>query len=313
MTAALVFACAMAAVAPRRAHAAAADAPSPATASPPPGETREQPPPGTTPASSGAAPAPVGPMTPEAQALYDRGLELFRTRDFQGAVRVLERGFAVEPRREFLFAEAQALRLAGDCARAIPLYQRFIDLGAPPVQAEAARLGLDRCAPERAPPAGGPQPAAGPSAAPPPNPGPGTLAAPGGAPGFRTGAPAPTTERPIWWRDPLVLASAGLGVAALGIGTAAWVASDRWADQAQSPRTTTEPEFDRLWNMATDRRELAIVSLAVGAGLLAAGGVRALWLHNRPAAAGLSSAMNPLMPSFLPSRGGGSVSWEGRF
>lgn len=225
-------------------------------------------------------------MPPAAKLHYDRGLNLFRARDFAGAVRAFEEGFAVEPRREFLFAEAQALRLAGDCARAVPLYQRFIDSGPQPVQAQAARLGIDRCAPERSQPS----PAAGES-------------------GAKASAAPPADEPRLWWRDPWALTSTGLGVVALGIGAAAWLSSDRYVDQAQSARTTTLDSYDRLWDLATNRRRLAIAGLAGGAGLIAAGAARALWVYRHQRAADTAGRL-----SFWPGTdGGGTLMWEGRF
>jgi hypothetical protein len=124
------------------------------------------------------------------------------------------------------------------------------------------------------------------------------------------GAATRVGESSPWWRDPWVIASAGLGVAALGVGTAAFIASNQRAAEAESPRTTTVGEFDELWDQATSRRDLSIVCLAVGAGVLAAGGARALWLHNRQEGAG---GVASVMPSFWPSRGGGTLSWERRF
>lgn len=255
-------------------------------------------------------------MLPEAKAHYDRGLELYRARDYAAAVQALEQGFALDPRREFLFAEAQALRLAGECARAIPLYQQFIESGPQPLQAQAARLGIDRCAPERTPPAKEGAAAAGAkpgdsaspanAGAPPPAGSPPPAAAPALPP------PAPA-ERAVWWRDPWVLSAAGAGVVALGVGATALVASGRAADQARSPQTTTYGEFDRLWSQAAERRTIAAVALAAGAGLLAAGGARALWLdRNRP-------EQSPVVPSLsldLPSAGAAaavSLSCQGFF
>lgn len=234
-------------------------------------------------------------MLPEAQAHYDRGLELYRARDFPGAIRALEQGFAIDPRREFLFAEAQARRLAGDCVHAIPLYQRFIDSGAQAVQAQAARLGMDRCAPERTP------------ALPPPT----RLAppAPAGAPSptIPLGGGPPPGDHPRWWRDPWVVAAGGLGVVALGVGVVELVRSNGSADEARSPRTTTHAEFDRLWDQAGQRRTIAVVGLAAGAGLVAAGGARALWLSRHQDRSGNGR------PQLSLTAGGATLLWEGQF
>ena len=85
-------------------------------------------------------------MRPEAAALYKRGLERFGGRDYAGALADLEAGYAIDPRREFLFAEGQAKRLAGDCKSAVTLYQRFLATNPSPVQANATQIALGRCA-----------------------------------------------------------------------------------------------------------------------------------------------------------------------
>jgi len=85
-------------------------------------------------------------MRPEAAALYTSGLERFAARDYAGAIADLEAGYAIEPRREFLFAEGQAKRLAGDCKGAVALYQRFLATNPSPVQANATQMALGRCA-----------------------------------------------------------------------------------------------------------------------------------------------------------------------
>jgi len=68
-----------------------------------------------------------------------------------------------------------------------------------------------------------------------------------------------------------VLTSAGLGTVALGVGVGMFIASDRSVAEAQSPRTTMYAKYDELWAKATERRQISIVGLAAGAGLLAAG------------------------------------------
>ena len=85
-------------------------------------------------------------MRPEAEALYTRGLERFATHDYAAADADLEAGYAIEPRREFLFAEGQAKRLAGDCKGAVALYQRFLTTDPAAVQVNATHIALGRCA-----------------------------------------------------------------------------------------------------------------------------------------------------------------------
>src|SRR6185436_2393991 len=109
------------------------------------------PPPAGPEPSPTAAPRPAaetteGAMRPEVQALYERGLARFAARDYAGAIADLEAGHALEPRREFLFAEGQAKRFAGDCKGAVALYQRFLTTNPRAVQANATQIALGRCA-----------------------------------------------------------------------------------------------------------------------------------------------------------------------
>jgi tetratricopeptide (TPR) repeat protein len=101
-------------------------------------------------AQAQTVPPPAPAMTGEARAHYDRGLALYAAKDYGAAIQELEAGYALDPRREFLFAEAQAQRLAGDCQRAVPLYQRFLTSEPSPLQASAAQVGLARCAQQMA-------------------------------------------------------------------------------------------------------------------------------------------------------------------
>ena len=89
-------------------------------------------------------------MTDEARAFYERGLRLYADKDYAAAVGEFQAGYAVEPRREFLFAEAQAKRLSGDCAGAVGLYQKFLETQPSPAQVNATQMGLARCAQQMA-------------------------------------------------------------------------------------------------------------------------------------------------------------------
>jgi hypothetical protein len=237
-------------------------------------------------------------MNPEAKAHYDRGLELYAGRDFAAAARELEQGFVVEPRREFLFAAAQALRLAGACQRAIPLYRRFLESDPAPVQIEAARLGLDRCAPERSTPRSNPasNPAPNPASLTPPPPVP--------------TVPEPrATPRSVWWHDAWAASSCGAGIVALGVGVGFTVGSNRAVDEANSDRTMNLPDFERLWKSAQQRRTIGVTSLVGGAVLLMAAGGRLIVVHGRERAAEQPGAIL----SFTSLPGGGAFTWRAPF
>ena len=201
-------------------------------------------------------------MRPEARVLYDRGLSLYQAKDYAGAVRAFEEGFALEPRREFLFANAQARRLAGDCRGAVPLYQRFLEMAPPAVQASATHIALARCAQQMA--------AERPVAAPP------VVAPP----------PPPPAPPPPWWQDRAGAALLGAGVVGLAVG-----ASFLWAAHSALPAgdTLTYGQFSAARATADARFTVAVIGLASGGALAAAGVARYAWVrHERRARATLT-------------------------
>ena len=185
-------------------------------------------------------------MHPAAQALYDRALKGFETRDYAAAIRDLEAGFALDPRREFLFAEAQAKRLSGDCRGAVVLYQRFLTTKPPALQIDATQIALARCAQELAK-----KPEVVMVTPPPPPPPP---------------QPAP----PRWTRDPWGLGLTGAGVAAVGVGIGFLVAGEIARSDAESGSTTYAAYMSR-WSTAGGRLDVAVGALAIGGALVAAG------------------------------------------
>jgi hypothetical protein len=199
-------------------------------------------------------------MKPEARALYDRGLSLYQSKDYPGAIKALEEGFALEPRREFLFADAQARRLSGDCRGAVPLYQRFLEMSPPAVQASATHIALARCAQQMAAEKG---------PAPPP-----VVAPPG---------PVPP---PPWTHDRWGAALLGAGVVGLGVGGAFL-----WASFAALPGASQQdyPPYHAAQATAESRYTIALVGLVGGGALAAAGLARYAWVrHERRAHATLT-------------------------
>jgi hypothetical protein len=197
-------------------------------------------------------------MKPETRALYDRGLALYQAKDYAAAVQAFEAGFALEPRREFLFANAQARRLAGDCRGAVPLYQRFLEMAPPAVQASATHIALARCAQQMA------------AERPPPSPPPIVVA-----------PLAPPAPPPPWWRDGAGAALLGAGVVGLGVG-----AGFLWAAHAALPSadTPTHDAYQATRAKADARFTIAVVGLAGGGALVAAGVARYAWVrHTRRA------------------------------
>jgi hypothetical protein len=214
---------------------------------------------GATPAHSAPAPANgtaaatsatdvEGPMQPEAAALYTRGLERYTAHDYGGAIADLEAGYAIEPRREFLFAEGQAKRLAGDCKGAVTLYQRFLATNPPAVQANATQIALGRCAQHLA---------AHPEivVVQPPRP-----------------PPPPPPPPPKWWRDPWGIGFTGAGAVGIGVGIGFLVAANAARDDAN--HASTYDPFNQRWSTAESRWSVGVGTLALGTALTAAGVTR---------------------------------------
>ena len=225
---------------------------------------RAQPATPTEPEAGGPTSTEPAPMNAAAKLRYDKGLELYGRREYRAAIEEFEEGFAVEPRREFLFAEAQAYRLAGDCARAVPLFNRFLATQPSAIQIDATRLALDRCAHQAPPP-----------------------------PAIETRGPdlraLPQPRLPIqdrsppapWWRDPWGLGALGGAVVAAGLGGGFLLASERSWDAAHAPTVHLVTDFDRLTGEYEHRHAIGVASLATGAALLAVGVGRFAYVRHR--------------------------------
>jgi tetratricopeptide (TPR) repeat protein len=201
-------------------------------------------------------------MRGEARALYDRGLALYRARDYANAVRAFEEGFALEPRGEFLFANAQSRRLAGDCRGAVPLYQRFLDMSPPAVQASATHIALARCARQMA----AERPAAPAVIEPPPLP--------------------PPPPPPPWTHDRWGAALLGVGVVGLAVG-GGFLAASFAALPDDGARTYVG--YDGARSTAESRHAIAVGGLVAGGAFVAAGVARYAWVrHGRGARATLT-------------------------
>jgi hypothetical protein len=195
------------------------------------------------------------PMKPEARALYERGLALYGQKDYAGATRVFEQGFALDAQPEFLFADAQARRLSGDCRGAVPLYQRFLALGPSAVQTSATHIALARCA----------QQMANEPAAPPPV--------------SRLPPPPPPPPEP-WTHDRLGAVLVGAGIVGLAVG-GGFLAASFSARPPQSSAGLTFDDYRTRYDTADRRLTIGVVALAAGGALTTGGVARYLWVRQR--------------------------------
>jgi tetratricopeptide (TPR) repeat protein len=186
----------------------------------------------------------------------ERAEEAFEAGRYEDAADAFGEAFAADPDPKFVYAQAQAERLGGDCARAIELYDRFLALDPEPGPAEDARTNRERCRQdlERTSPPPAPDP-------PPPRPKVVTL----------VHDDAPPAPRP-WHRDPLggALVGSGLFVAALGTGLlVGGVTIDRSAADA-----AVEGDFERDRDRGLAMHRAGIALTAIGAAIVVGGVVR---------------------------------------
>jgi hypothetical protein len=215
------------------------------------------------------------PLSPAARELYEAGLGHYAARRFPAAIEALRAAYALEPRREILFAEAQATRLGGDCRAAVPLYQRFLDTDPPTRQVEAARIALARCrdAVENPP---GPVPAVGP-----PVPAPAPVSPPVSPPLAPVAAVvAAPAAPPPWYRDPTGAVLAGSAIVAIGTGTGFMISAFRANDEAERGPRYRDYETHRI--PAENRQRTGRLLLLGGAVLGVAAAGRYLWVGWSP-------------------------------
>src|SRR5688572_19809072 len=76
-------------------------------------------------------PLPERELLPEAQPHFERATAAYEARDYDGALVALRAAYAIDPRPDLVYAQAQAQRMAGRCADAIETYRAFLALQPP--------------------------------------------------------------------------------------------------------------------------------------------------------------------------------------
>jgi len=194
-----------------------------------------------------------------------RGIEFYAEKQYELAIVEFRAGFALDPRRDFLFALAQAERLSGDCPTAVIYYKRFVQTNPSDHQREAARVNMKRC---------GRALESGPSG----RPAKPTEAALRDAEGAKNVPPAmpvgvvandDRSSRPPWYKDTIGSSLLVAGVVSLGIGSGFWFASNS-AESAADDAGNLD-DFRAHMDRASSRRTISVASLAVAAGLISVG------------------------------------------
>jgi tetratricopeptide (TPR) repeat protein len=223
-------------------------------------------------------------------------------RRFADALAALEAAYALDPQPQLLFAMGQLNVRLGRCERAIMFYERFVATKPKPEAAALATEAIETCKTAPPPPEPAPSiekpraPLAVPlvtSATPPVVDVPATPA---------SVAPARVGRRP-WYTnyvaDGLVLAGVASAVASVVVYQGARADRDR-ADAAPDYAT-----YEDLIDGAQRKRTYAIALGAAGAASAIAGGLYFVM--------GKATRTRDHVVGVAPSRGGGVVSWGGRF
>jgi tetratricopeptide (TPR) repeat protein len=156
--------------------------------------------------------------------------------------------YAIDPNPVYLYARAQAERLAGRCTTALDLYDRYLESRPPDEAAHEARINRARC--EVAVPKNGPP----------------------GAPEPDTATAGDRTPERPWYRDPIGGALVGVGGLSTIVGGS--VLGIAIAQDARAIDSSTEGEFVDAKDRARVRHRVGIALISVGAALLVAGAVR---------------------------------------
>jgi hypothetical protein len=103
--------------------------------------------PGADPVAQAPAEAEAAPPIAELQTnpMLDEAMRRYAARDYVGAASAFQAAYAFEASSSLLLAQAQALRLAGNCEAALPLYDRFLETQTDPTYTNAVRPMMETC------------------------------------------------------------------------------------------------------------------------------------------------------------------------
>lgn len=238
-------------------------------------------------------------MAEAARVHFDTGLRAYRAHAWSEAIAEMRAGYAIDPHPDFLFPWAQATRLSGDCAGALPLYRRALDAAAEGDRGDIQVLitGCERevkRAQERSP--------AEPEADAEPEP---TRPPPARHRITRVDvqADAPPPRAPPWYTDTLGGALAIGGALGLGAGAGLLVAANR--AEADADSAATLDGFVSAADRADQRRLFGAVALGAGAGLAAVAAFRYAWVARR--------SSREVSVVLAPAPGGAELSLGGAF
>lgn len=94
-------------------------------------------------AAADETPAPIA--TQPTDPMLERAMALYAAHDYRAAAEAFQAAYARETSPSLLLAQAQALRLSGNCDDALPLYERFLETQTDPTYTNAVRPMMEAC------------------------------------------------------------------------------------------------------------------------------------------------------------------------
>jgi tetratricopeptide (TPR) repeat protein len=227
----------------------------------------------------------------EAKTRMNRATELYQEGKYAEALNELTIAYTLDPRPEMLYAIGQMHVQLGNCPQAILFYERFLTTNPDSVPAAAAAEAIETCRktpdatskPEPPPPEPPPPPEQPPEPPPPP--------------------PPPLPEQPgRWYADKPGGALLGGGIVLGVIAAVTYVSARSDLDDAEAA-SDYQAHAD-LVDDAHSKRTLAAVLGAVAVGVTGAAVTRYVLVQR---------AESSVTVGVAPTRGGGLVTWSGRF
>jgi tetratricopeptide (TPR) repeat protein len=92
-----------------------------------------------------AQPAPPADPKAEAKAHAEVGTRLFDAQQYSKAAEEYQQAYLLDPQPTFLYASAQALRLGGDCTRALRAYNAYLRTNPSAMEKDKTQKNIQRC------------------------------------------------------------------------------------------------------------------------------------------------------------------------
>jgi hypothetical protein len=261
-----------------------------------------------------AAVADASPKGTDAKAAFDKGIAAYKRKDYAAAALARAKSNYLEPDLETEFAWAQAERKAGNCAKAIQLYEKLlVNPALPSANRKAVQKQLEEC---KVIVDAQPKPDKPVDKAPPPQPPKSIETVPEKAPPVNEGEgptslfPPPSNETPArgggraWWKDPIGGSMVTLGVISGAVG-GYFLYSAHAADIKAHDPATRFFEARALLDKAKSRGTVGVIGTAAGS-MLVLGGI--VWYATRPS----TRERGAQVTGWVDAAGGG-IAASGRF